>query len=131
AAAQAVPDIEKSGVTFEEAVARLEGGRRYSPQHTGIVRLVNKPRDGGAHYYAVNVPENHDPTKKYQVRFQLHGGVDGRADNQPRGNGAIGQLAGAEQIYVLPYAWHEAPWRSDDQVLNFRAIVEQLKRTYD
>ena len=29
AAAQAVPDIEKSGVTFEEAVTRLEGGRRY------------------------------------------------------------------------------------------------------
>src|SRR4030095_8691423 len=61
AAAQAVPDIEKSGVTFEEAVARLEGGRPYSAQQTGIVRLVNKPRDGVQHYDCVNVPENHDP----------------------------------------------------------------------
>ena len=131
AAAQAVPDIEKSGITFEEAVARLKAGRSYPAQQTGIVRLVNKPRDGVEHYYSVNVPENYDPTRKYQVRFQLHGGVDGRADNQPRGNGAIGQLAGAEQIYVLPYAWRDAPWWSDDQVLNFRAIVDQLKRKYN
>jgi hypothetical protein len=95
------------------------------------VRLTNKTRDGVEHYFSVNVPENYDPAKKYQVRFQLHGGVDGRPDNQPRGNGAIGQLAGAEQFYVLPYAWHDAPWWSDDQVLNLAAIVDQLKRTYN
>jgi hypothetical protein len=131
AAAQAIIDVEKSGVSFEDAVTRLKSGRRYSTQQTGIVRFTNKTSDGVEHYYSVNVPETYDPTKKYQVRFQLHGGVDGRTDNQPRGNGAIGQLAGAEQIYVLPYAWHEAPWWSDDQVLNFRAIVDQLKRTYN
>jgi len=130
-AAQAALDVEKSGVTFEDAIARLKAGRRYSAQQAGIVRFTNKTSDGIEHYYSVNVPENYDPAKKYQVRFQLHGGVDGRTDNQPRGNGAIGQLAGAEQIYVLPYAWHDAPWWSDDQVLNFRAIVDHLKRTYN
>ena len=131
AAGQAAMDIEKSGVTFEDAVARLKSGRPYSAQPTGIVRFSNKTSDGVEHYYSVNVPENYDPARKYQVRFQLHGGVDGRNDNQPRGNGSIGQLAGAEQIYVLPYAWHDAPWWSDDQVLNLRAIVDQLKRTYN
>ena len=32
---------------------------------------------------------------------------------------------------MLPYAWHDAPWWSDDQVLSFRAIVDQLKRKYN
>jgi hypothetical protein len=130
-AAKSAQDILKAGVTFEDAFARLKSGRRYGAQPSGIIKLMNKTRDGVEHHYAVNVPENYNPSRKYQVRFQLHGGVDGRADNQPRGSGAIGQLAGAEQIYVLPYAWHDAPWWSDDQILNLNAIVDQLKRTYN
>jgi hypothetical protein len=124
-------DVIKSGVSFDEALLRLKAGRRYTAQQPGIIKLMNRTRDGVEHYFAVTVPEGYDPAKKYQVRFQLHGGVDGRADNQPRGSGAIGQLAGAEQIYVLPYSWRDAPWWSDDQVLNFDAIVDQLKRTYN
>ena len=124
-------DVIKSGVSFDEALLRLKAGRRYTAQQPGIIKLMNRTRDGVEHYFAVTVPESYDPAKKYQVRFQLHGGVDGRADNQPRGSGAIGQLAGAEQIYVLPYSWRDAPWWSDDQVLNFDAIIDQLKRTYN
>jgi acetyl esterase/lipase len=124
-------DVVKSGVTFDDALGRLRAGRRYTTQQSGIVRLMNKTRDGVEHYFAVNIPDGYDPQKKYQVRFQLHGGVDGRTDNQPRGSGAIGQLAGAEQIYVLPYAWRDAPWWSDDQALNLNAIVDRLKRNYN
>jgi pimeloyl-ACP methyl ester carboxylesterase len=130
-AARTVEDVLESGVTFEDAFARLRTGRRYAAQQAGIFRLMNQTSDGVEHYYAVNVPETYDPSHKYQVRFQLHGGVDGRTDNQPRGSGGIGQLAGAEQIYVLPYSWRDAPWWSDDQILNLNAIVDQLKRTYN
>jgi hypothetical protein len=52
-------------------------------------------------------------------------------DNQPQGTGEIGALAGAEQIYVLPYAWRDAPWWSDDQILNLNAILDTLKRRYN
>ena len=69
--------------------------------------------------------------KRYQVRFQLHGGIGARQDNKPRGTGEIGALAGAEQIYVLPYAWEDAPWWGNDQVMNLSAIVDTLKRTYN
>src|SRR5678815_1498183 len=124
-------DVIKSGVSFDEALLRLKAGRRYTAQQPGIIKLMNRTRDGVEHYFAVTVPEGYDPSRKYQVRFQLHGGVDGRTDNQPRGSGAIGQLAGAEQIYVLPYSWRDAPWWSDDQILNLNAIVDQLKRTYN
>ena len=66
------------------------------------------------------MPDTYDPARRYQVRIQLHGGVGGRATNAPVGNGTVGALAGAEQIYVIPYAWADAPWWSDDQVLQPR-----------
>ncbi|MEO5924315.1 MAG: hypothetical protein ABIR70_10860 [Bryobacteraceae bacterium] len=133
AAARAASDIEKSKISFDDAFKRLKAGRPYAPQKTGVVPGKNRTSDNIEHFYSINVPANYDPAKKHQVRLQLHGGVGGRTDNQPpaRGNGEIGQLAGAEQIYVLPYAWDKAGWWSDDQVLNLAAIVDSLKRTYN
>jgi len=132
-AARHADAVVKSGVSFDEALRRLKQGRTYGPApKTGVVMLTNRTDDRVDHYYAVNVPANYDPAKRYQVRFQLHGGVMGRATNQPRNTGDIGALAGpAEQFYVLPYGWTDAPWWSDDQVLNFSAIVDSLKRTYN
>ena len=131
-AAKQVEPVLKSGVTFDEALRRLKQGRTYGPQKTGVQMLTNRTEDRVDHYYAVNVPAGYDPARKYQVRFQLHGGVMGRSTNQPRNDGSIGNLAGpAEQFYVLPYGWTDAPWWSDDQVLNFTAIVDSLKRTYN
>jgi poly(3-hydroxybutyrate) depolymerase len=129
-AVRLVDDVLKSGVTFEEAFHRLKAGRTYTAQPVGIVKLSNRTRDGVEHFYALNVPAGYDPARRYPVRFQLHGGVGSRQDNQPRGTGEA-PLQGAEQIYVVPYAWNEAPWWSDDQVLNLAAITDSLKRTYN
>ena len=124
-------EIVKAGVTFDDALRRLKAGRPYSTQKTGVFTLSNRTTDQMDHFFSVNIPEKYDPAKRYQVRFQLHGGIGGRTDNQPRGNGSIGQLAGAEQIYVLPYAWNDDPWWSDDQVLNIESILDSLKRSYN
>jgi poly(3-hydroxybutyrate) depolymerase len=129
-AGRAVEEIVKSGVSFDEALRRLKLGRAYTAQKTGVVKLTTQT-NGIEHHYALNVPANYDPARRYQVRFQLHGGVGGREDNQPRGTGEIGALAGAEQIYVIPYAWLDAPWWSDDQVVNLERIVDAIKRTYN
>ncbi|MEO8097457.1 MAG: hypothetical protein ABI811_07120 [Acidobacteriota bacterium] len=132
AATRAAADIERTKVPFDEVLSRLRSGRTYKAQPTGVVQGKNRTSDNIEHFYSVNVPANYNPAKRYQVRFQLHGGVGGRTDNQPRGNGQIGQMAGADdQIYVLPYAWDTAGWWSDDQVLNLAAIVDSLKRTYN
>ena len=131
AAARAAEDVVKSGVTLEEALRRLKQGRIYLAQKEGVVQLSHRI-NGIEHNYAVTIPAGYDPAKQYQVRFQLHGGVGGRVDNKPRGNGQIGALSGesvgAEQFYVIPYAWNDEPWWSDDQVLNLHAIVDDLKR---
>ena len=125
-----VDDIIKTGVTFDEALRRLKAGRTYTNQKTGIVMLSNRGKDGVEYFYALNVPANYSPARRYQVRFQLHGGVGGRQTNQPRGNGES-PLPGAEQIYVVPYSWDAAPWWSDDQVFNLRGIVDAIKRMYN
>ena len=127
-----VDAILKAGITYDEALRRLKHGRTYTAQKTGVVMTTNRTDDKVEHYYAVNVPAGYDPSRRYQVRFQLHGGVMGRSTNQPRNSGDIGTLAGApDQFYVLPYGWTEAPWWSEDQVLNMTTIVDALKRTYN
>ena len=125
-----IDDILKSGVTFDEALARLKAGRKYTAQKTGIVEQSNRTKDGIEHFYHLNVPDSYDPAKRYQVRFQLHGGVGGRETNQPRGDGQS-PLPGAEQIYVVPYSWDVEPWWSNDQVMNLDAIIDSLKRAYN
>ncbi len=67
---------------------------------------------------------------RQQVRIHLHGGVN-REDNGPRGDGTIGALAGAEQIYIIPYAWRDAPWWGDEQIANLRTLLDKVKRTYN
>ena len=130
-AARAVDAVLGTGITYDDALRRLKAGRSYSAQKPGVVMLTNHTDDKVEHYYAVTVPAAYDPARRYQVRFQLHGGVMGRSTNQPRNAGDIGALAGAEQFYVIPYGWTDAPWWSEDQVLNMGAIVDSLKRTYN
>jgi hypothetical protein len=129
AAATAAEAVVKSGVSFDEALARLKHGRTYSATvPRGIVRLTH--RIGASEFpYLLDVPETYDPSRAYQVRIQLHGGV-GRPDAAPRGNG-IGPLAGAEQIYILPTAWAAAEWWTDRQVDNLRTILDSVKRSYN
>lgn len=130
-AEQAIGHLAESGVTFGTALARLKQGRVYPKTvPTGIVRRSLTVR-GMELFHVLNVPEGYDPSRKYTVRIQLHGGVMARTDNQPLGPDTIGMLAGPEQIYVIPYAWHDAPWWSRTQVDNLRAIVDSLKRTYN
>ena len=128
-AAKTTDAVVKAGATFDDALAALKRGRTYSREvPRGVTKLSH--RIGDTDYaYTVDVPESYDPSKQYQMRVQLHGGV-GRPDAAPRGNG-IGALAGAEQIYLLPTAWAEAEWWTDAQLDNLRALVDLVKRTYN
>ena len=135
AAAALVDEVIKTGVTFDDAHRRLKHGRPYPKRETGRVSLSNRTSDGVQHFFTVNIPTSYDPSQKYQVRFQLHGGVGGRQTNvPPAGAGGIGALEAPEdapQIYIVPFAWNRMPWWSTDQVLNLRAILDTAKRLYN
>jgi len=129
-AAKAANDIAKTGASFDEVYARLRHGRPYSARvATGVVPDKRFSRIG-EFAYTLDVPAAYDPARAYQVRIHLHGGVM-RDQPTARGRGGMGRLAGAEQIYVLPVGWSEAPWWSEAQIENLRAILDAVKRTYN
>ena len=130
-AAAAADGILKANVAFDDAYARLKRGRAYSAQVPRRIVRGSHHLARGDFSYTIEVPETYTPSRKYQVRVQLHGGVTGRADSQIRGSGSIGSLAGAEQFYVLPISWQDAPWWSRAQRENLRLILDSLKRTYN
>src|SRR2546422_3515618 len=130
-AAAAADQIVASGVGFDEAFGRLRQGRVYSRDVPRGVVQGSYRSETGEYVYALDVPESYDPARKYQVRVQLHGGVGRREANTPARSGSNGRLAGVEQIYVMPYAWRDAPWWSGRQIENLRAILDMVKRTYN
>ena len=137
-ASKAGEEIVASGVSFAEALGRLQHGRTYSPDvKRGELRLQRRSVQGDF-FYDVKVPEAYDPAQKYPLRFQLHGGVMMRESGAPmvgrsgRGDGRGGPLEGERnQIYVMPTAWRDAPWWSRAQIENLDAILDSLKRVYN
>jgi hypothetical protein len=130
-AAALTPQIAASGIGFDEALSRLKRGRTYANDAPrGVVQQSYRGADG-EFFYTLDVPEGYDPVHKYQVRVQLHGGVGRIETNVPPRPGSNGRLAGAEQIYVMPYAWKDAPWWSGRQIQNLSAILDRVKRTYN
>jgi poly(3-hydroxybutyrate) depolymerase len=128
-ALKAADAVVKTGVSFDEAYAALRKGRTYKADvPRGLVRASHRIGDLTFNYQ-LEIPQAYDPAKTYQLRVQLHGGV-GRPDPTPRSSG-IGQLAGVEQIYLLPTAWAEAEWWTDQQLGNLRALIDSVKRTYN
>jgi poly(3-hydroxybutyrate) depolymerase len=125
AALQAAPPARRVDPAFDEAYAQLKQGHAYSKD---VPKGALKKRHGIFNYWLV-VPDTYDPARKYQVRFQLHGGVM-REESTLRGDGSV-RLAGAEQIYISPAGWATAPWWSDQQVASLHAILEDVKRDYN
>jgi hypothetical protein len=134
-AAKAATAIVASGVSFDEALNRFRTGRPYAAAVKRGTQTLERRSVAGDFFYDVIVPETYDPARKYQVRVQLHGGVMMRETGEPRARtgrgGRGGPLEGAEQIYVLPGAWREAPWWSRAQIDNLDAILDAVRRTYN
>ena len=131
AAAKAVKDVIDAGVSFDEAWTRLKRGRVYSKGvPLGLNRLKHGTSDGLQHDYAIVIPDNYDPSRKYQVRVQLHGGVSRESSDSERLG--IDRIPGsADQIYVYPVAWAQSKWWGGNQVENIVGILDRLKRTYN
>lgn len=129
AAAAAADAALKAGASFDEAYGALKKGRAYKADVPKGIVTASHVLGGLTFTYQLDVPATYDPTKTYQLRVQLHGGV-GRPVATPRANG-IGPLAGAEQIYLLPTAWNEAEWWTDPQLDNLRVLIDRVKRTYN
>jgi hypothetical protein len=128
-----IEPLVASGVSVDAALAALKAGRTYA---TDVPRgTVAATHGGGAlgalYYFTLDVPQTYDPSRKYPVRVQLHGGVGRIERSGPVPGGGNARLQGAEQIYVMPSAWRDAPWWSGAQVANLLVILDRVKRTYN
>lgn len=128
AAADRIPAIIKTGVSFDEAVDILRQGRDYSDN---VPKGLEYGRTSVDHHFVYVVPESYDPTLSYQVKVYLHDGVRRarplaldrlRTDVLP---------SPIDEIGVYPAGWTESPWWSASQVDNLGRILDRLKRVYN
>jgi hypothetical protein len=131
-AAERIDPILKTGVSFEEALTRVRHGRAYQADvPRGLQFGRHRTFDGLDHEYAFVIPKDYDPSRPYQVRFQLHGGI-ARARPPVVNRIRVDALpSGVEEISVFPGGWVRSMWWSATQVDNLARILDRLKRTYN
>jgi predicted esterase len=133
ARARAMPQ----GEAFDAVWQRLKAGREYGREVTGQVRFRYPFRVGVEFENWVDVPKDYDPSRRWPVRVQLHGGVGRPAPNavppgQPTPVGAPNnRIAGEPQIYVYPSGWIDAQWWDEAQVDNILRLLADLKQRYN
>jgi predicted esterase len=130
-ALSAAPSSTRTVDEFDETYARLKQGQVYSRDVPRGVVQGSRRADTGEYFYTLDIPQDYDPARKYQVRVQLHGGVGRIEASTPPRSESNGRLQGVEQIYVMPYAWRDAPWWSARQVENLHAILDLVKQAYN
>jgi predicted esterase len=139
--AQAVAErIAAANPDFDAAYARLKKGRTYLDEKRGEYSLRWRSRSGPFFNNVVDVPADYDPSKTWQLRVQLHGGVarpspnavaPGRPAPAAPGGRTPNRIDGEKQIYLHPSGWAAAQWWDEEQVDNILRAVDTLKRKYN
>jgi predicted esterase len=133
AAASAIDAVVASGADVRDVYERLSAGRQYTPQAPGPTILRSAASDGTTIETEITLPDAYQPTRRWPVRVQLHGGV-GRP---PPGVGeaprplAPNRIQGEEAIYVQPRAHARAEWWHLNQFENMVSVLDRVKRTYN
>jgi predicted esterase len=129
-------------VDFDTAYARLKKGRTYLDEKRGEYSLRWRSKTGPYFNNVVDVPTDYDPSRKWPLRVQLHGGVGRPSPNAvPPGRQAPSpgdkparapnRIEGEKQIYLHPSGWAQAQWWDEEQVDNILRGVDVLKRKYN
>ena len=96
--------------------ARCSAGGAYGPGRPASSGCSNRTADGVEHHFVAERPRHLRSGAPLSGALPPARRRQRRARPTRRRAGTIGALAGAEQIYIMPYAWNDAPWWSDDQV---------------
>ena len=150
-AERTVERVLKSGVDFETAYARLRAGRTYAKEKTGDIPMRFTAGSGVLFENRAEVPAEYLPTRPWQLRVQLHGGVNrpptmtlsgGNPQEEPGGGGASrapnvtrqrrdNRIRGENQIYIYPSGFAGAEWWHANQVENILRLVDRIRRKYN
>jgi predicted esterase len=150
AAERAAERILKAGADFEMLYARLKAGRTYGKEKTGEFSMRFSAGSGAMFDNRVEIPDDYTPARPWQLRVQLHGGVNrppsvtvgsaaieeesssqgGRAPNVSRQR-RENRIRGENQIYIHPNGFAGAEWWHAHQVENILRLVDRVKRKYN
>jgi predicted esterase len=129
---------ELASFDFDYLYGRLEQGRTYLDEKRGEYSLRWKSKSGPFFNNVVDVPADYDPSQKWMLRVQLHGGVGRPSPNAPPparqpapGGRTPNRIAGEKQIYLHPSGWMAAQWWDEEQIDNILRAVDTLKRKYN
>jgi dienelactone hydrolase len=132
-AEKAAQRIVESGAEFDAVWSRLRAGRTYEKEATGVQQMPTTV--GGTRLdNIVDIPAEYDPSKKWALRVQLHGGVGrpapvaGDREGRPL---ADNRIPGQSQIYLHPRAWAGSEWWRANQVDNIFKLIDAVKRKYN
>ena len=150
-AERVVARLLKSGVAFDDAYARLQAGRPYAKERTGEIAMRFTGGGGVLFENRIEIPDEYVPTRPWQVRVQLHGGVSrppsttaasgvtleeesspqsGRAPNLSRPR-RENRIRGESQIYIYPSGFAGAEWWHGNQFENILRLIDRVKRKYN
>lgn len=129
---KAAGKILATGADFSLLFRYLKSGRNYEDD-VKSGRIDSRRKAGGERYhYVVLVPETYDPSRRYPVRFYLHGGILREAWRKGgRWWRDYQKFESEELISVFPSSWRHSLWWQKSQVENLAAILSELKRTYN
>jgi poly(3-hydroxybutyrate) depolymerase len=131
-AARAGQQIVDAGVPFDSVLARLKDGRKYPAASAGSQPLPTSLA-GIDLDNTLDVPAGYDPSKRWALRVQLHGGV-GRMpadDGRPARGLTNNRIEGQPQLVLQPRAWATSEWWARNQYGNVLELVERVKRKYN
>jgi dienelactone hydrolase len=128
----------------------LKQGRPYGKEKTGEFAMRFPASTGVLFDNFIEVPSDYTPDRQWQVRVQLHGGVNRppsatvrggslEEDDAAQGGGAPSlarprrdnRIRGESQIYIHPNGFAGAEWWHVVQVENILRLVDRVKRRYN
>ena len=118
---------------FDAEYARLKAGRMYDAAPGGR-RTLDTVFGGTRLDNVLDVPASYDPSRRWPLRVQLHGGVgraapeEGGAEPRPLGGNRI---AGRPELVLQPRAFGSTAWWQRSQVENVRDLIDRVRRTYN
>ena len=149
AAERAAERVLKADADFDTLYARLKAGRTYGKEKTGELSMRFSAGGGAMFDNRIEIPDDYTPAHPWQLRVQLHGGVNrppsvtvsgasdedssaqgGRATNASRQR-RDNRIRGESQIYIHPNGFAGAEWWHAHQVENILRLVDRVKRKYN
>lgn len=129
-----IKELVKSPEYFDTIYYALKKGKQYSFNvKTGFIKhyYLNSNRIG--HHSIIFIPHDYNPSKKYQVRFFLHGGVSSKNIEQISNWINMKDTAWntVEYIGIYPAAWKSSKWWNYSQYENISNLLNFVKENYN